>query len=469
LKVVKRNGTIVDFDENRIISAIENAMRETKDGVDNEISRLISKQIKKKSFDVIQVEQIQDIVEECLMNTNRKDVAKSYILYRNNRNKTRNNNKNTGLLNEEFLSDYKHRPSPMNQLGNFVYYRTYSRWLPEEQRREYWWETVKRAVEYNCSLVPTTKEEAEKLYDNIFNLRQFLSGRTLYIGGTLVSEKFPTSNYNCSFAVVDDFEVFKDAFYLLMIGSGFGFRILKNDVLKLPRVKTNVEIIHKYYTSIPKNKREDNTSIQFTNNNMIKIIVGDSKGGWVQALDYLLKMLWDKDFIDIKTIIFDYDYVRPKGERLKTFGGTASGYESLKSMFSKVDKIIKKEGHNQNKERIKLRPINCLDILNTIGENVVIGGVRRTSEIALINSDDEECIKAKSNLYKQVGNGKWEIDTELIHRQMSNNAIYYKEKPSREQIHWQIEQMRYSGEPSFVNEIAGNKRRPNFNGVNPCA
>ncbi len=67
------------------------------------------------------------------------------------------------ILSDEFISRYKHRPNPMKQLGNFVYYRTYSRWLPDEKRREYWWETVRRAVEYNCSLVPTTKAEAEKI------------------------------------------------------------------------------------------------------------------------------------------------------------------------------------------------------------------------------------------------------------------------------------------------------------------
>ena len=468
MKVQKRDGKLVEFDKNSIIKAVENAMLETKEGINSEISHEIANKIESIGLDVYSVENIQDFVEDMLMESNRKDVAKRYIIYRNQREKSRKN-KIQGLLSEEFLSKYKHLPSPMKQLGSFVYYRTYSRYLQEEQRREYWWETVKRAVEYNCGLVQTTKEEAEKLYDNIFNLRQFLSGRTLYIGGTLVSEKFPTSNYNCSFAVIDNFEAFKDAFYLLMIGSGFGFRILKDDVVKLPKVRANVELIHKDYTSVPKDKREDSTSIQFTNNNMVKIIVGDSKGGWVQALDYFLRILWDKDFVDIKTIVFNYDNVRPKGERLKTFGGTASGYESLKSMFAKVDKIIKKEGTNQDQEKIKLKPINCMDILNAIGENVVIGGVRRTSEISLIGSDDEECIKAKSNLYKQSPiNGKWEIDTELSHRQMSNNSIYYKEKPSREQIHWQIEQMRYSGEPAFVNHVAGDKRRPNFNGVNPC-
>ena len=51
---------------------------------------------------------------------------------------------------------------------------------------------------------------------------------------------------------------------------------------------------------------------------------------------------------------------------------------------------------------------------------------------------------------------------------MSNNSIYYTRKPSRERLRWQIDRMRYSGEPGWVNAEAGAKRRPNFNGVNPC-
>ena len=38
----------------------------------------------------------------------------------------------------------------MEQLGAFVYSRTYSRFIPRYGRREFWWETVRRAVEYNC-------------------------------------------------------------------------------------------------------------------------------------------------------------------------------------------------------------------------------------------------------------------------------------------------------------------------------
>ena len=93
--------------------------------------------------------------------------------------------------------------------------------------------------------------------------------------------------------------------------------------------------------------------------------------------------------------------------------------------------------------------------------------MRRTSEIGLIDADDETCIQAKSQLYRSVG-GRWEIDKSIAHRQMSNNSIYYRQKPTREKLHWHLQQMRYSGEPGWINEEAGRKRRENFNGCNPC-
>ncbi|HKL11191.1 MAG TPA: ribonucleoside-triphosphate reductase, adenosylcobalamin-dependent [Clostridia bacterium] len=472
MKVVKRDGNFVEFNPQKIVNAIEKAMRETKEGLDAELSHEVAKGIEeaiKGREAYVKVEEIQDMVEDLLMGSRRKDVAKKYILYRYERDKTRDARKRTDdrILTDAFISNYKHRTSPMNQLGSFVYYRTYSRWLPDEKRREYWWETARRAVEYNCSLVPTTKREAEELFDNIYNLKQFLSGRTFWVGNTPVARNYPISNFNCAFTVIDQFESFRDLFYLLMVGSGVGVRILRDDVNKIPKVRTNYELIHEHYTNIDIDKREDSTSIEFKNNDTVKIIVGDSKEGWVQALDYFFRMIYSNEYRLIKTIVVNYDHVRPHGERLKTFGGTASGHESLKNMFVKINKVIKKAGLIQEAERVKLKPIDCMDIANIIGENVVVGGVRRTAEIVLLDSDDTECIEAKSNLYKQI-DGQWIVDKEIIHRQMSNNSIYYKEKPTREGLNWLIESMRYSGEPGFVNAVAGAKRRENMNGVNPC-
>lgn len=472
IKILKRTGNFVDFNSDKISNAIMKAMKETKDGVDEELAKEISlkiqQEIENKSFP-IPVEVVQDMVENELMDSKRKDVAKKYILYRYERDKSRDSRKRKDykLLSEEFISKYKHIGSPMNQLGNFVYYRTYSRWLPEERRREYWWETVRRAVEYNCSLVPTKKEEAEQLYDNIFNLRQFLSGRTFWVGGTPVSYNYPMANFNCAFEIINDYHSFRDLFYLLMIGSGVGVRILKDDVAQLSKIRSNYKIIHEDYTPVEKPRREDNTSIEFNQNNTVKIIVGDSKEGWVQALDHFFSFINSSEYRNISTVIINYNNVRPKGETLKTFGGTASGHASLKNMFTKIDNVIKKRSTIEGKERFKLKPIDCLDVANIIGENVVVGGVRRTAEIMLIDYDDKDCVEAKNKLYKNI-DGQWIVDKDIIHRSMSNNSIYYRKKPTREQLKWQLEQMRYSGEPGWVNEVAGSKRRPNMNGVNPC-
>ncbi len=471
--VVKRDGTEVIFNPEKIKIAIENAMLETIDGVDLKLAGEIAANIGKRILKAerkINVEEIQDLVEDFLMASDRKDAAKKFIIYRYERDKSRDARKRRDgrIISDEFVSKFKHMPSPMNQLGSFVYYRTYSRWVPLEQRREYWWETIRRSVEYNCSLVPTSKEEAEKLYKNVFEMKQFLSGRTFWVGSTDVSKFYPMSNYNCSFQVIDSFAAFKDIFYLLMVGSGVGVRVLKADADKLPMIRTDIEIIHESYTPVPKGVRQDSTSLEFGKNDTVKITIGDSKEGWVQSLDYFIKVFYSTEYRKITTIILNYDHVRSKGEKLKTFGGTASGHSSMKNMFVKIEKIVLKASARSTTNKVKLKPIDCLDIANIIGENVVVGGVRRTAEIVLIDQDDKECIMAKSDLYKKVDE-KWVIDQEIAHRQMSNNSIYYTRKPTRDQLHWHLQQMRYSGEPGWVNEEAGAKRRPNFNGVNPCA
>ena len=274
------------------------------------------------------------------------------------------------------------------------------------------------------------------------------------------------ANYNCAFEVIDDFHAYHDLFYLLMIGSGVGVRVLKEDAKKLPRIRTDLEIVHKAYTPRPVDARLEYTNLTFSGDT-VTLAIGDSKEGWAQAIDHYFQILTNQEYSRIRRVIVEYDSIRPRGERLKVFGGTASGYESMMTMLDKIHRVIRSAGLRDGNERTQLRPIDLLDIANIIGENVVSGGVRRTSEIGLIDQDDTECIQAKGNLYRQVG-GRWEIDKAIAHRQMSNNSIFYRRKPTREQLHWHMQQMRYSGEPGWVNEAAGLKRRPNFCGCNPC-
>lgn len=470
MNVRKRSGKVVPFDAefiSRAISLASAATGEADGELVNTITEDVVKRLEAKGKEIIDIEKIQDVVEDSLFENRCYQTAKAYILYRTEKEKERTNGSwKEGLLSREFLSPYKHAPNPMEQLGSFVYTRTYSRFLPRLGRREFWWETVRRAVEYNCSLAPTPREEAEKLYDNIYHMRQFLSGRTLWVGNTPVADEYPMANYNCAFEVIDDYHAYHDLFYLLMVGSGVGVRVLKEDAEKLPKIRTNVKILHKAYDARQAEDRLEFTDVNFTNDSAT-LSVGDSKEGWAQALEHYFNILTNSEYAKVKEIVVVYDSIRPRGERLKNFGGTASGYESMMTMLDKIHKVIRAAGARDNAVRTQLQPIDLLDIANIIGENVVSGGVRRTSEIGLIDANDKTCIEAKSHLYRQV-NGRWEIDKSIAHRQMSNNSIYYREKPSREMLHWHLQQMRYSGEPGWINEEAGRKRRPNFNGCNPC-
>ena len=364
-------------------------------------------------------------------------------------------------LSEEFLQKYKWSPNPFpHPIGEFTFYRSYSRYKEDTKEREMWWETVRRSVEYNCNLVPGVRqEEMEELFDNIYNLKYFLSGRTFWVGGTPVSYKYPMSNFNCAFTITDKLRAFYDTFYLLMIGSGVGLRMLKNDIEKLPRFRKDATIKHKPYKAVPKLERLEHTKIDFVKDTFV-ITIGDSKEGWRDALEFLFTLLTESEAQTLN-ITINYDNIRPKGELLKTFGGFASGHESLEIMLKKIIKVI------NNSDRGWLKPIDTLDIACIIGEAVVAGGTRRTALMILIDPDDKECIESKSDLYREI-NGKFVINEDIAHRRTSNNSILYQEKPSESQIRWQIEAMRYSGEPGFINLEAGRKRKPTMEGVNPC-
>ena len=470
MNVRKRSGKVVPFDAgfiHRAISLASAAAGEQDETAIDSMTNAVTDKLAAMGMEILDIETIQDTVEETLFQQMHYQTAKAYILYRMEKEKERTSGTwQEGLLSREFLSPYKHQPNPMGQLGAFVYTRTYSRFLPRLGRREFWWETVRRAVEYNCSLAPTSREEAEKLYDNIYHLRQFLSGRTLWVGGTPVAEKYPMANYNCAFTVIDDFSAYHDLFYLLMVGSGVGVRVLQSDADQLPEVRSDLEILHKSYDAKAPADRLEFTDLTFTRDT-VTMSIGDSKEGWAQALQHYFDILTNREYAALKKIIVVYDSIRPKGERLKNFGGTASGYGSMMAMLDKIHKVIQAAGQRSKQVWTQLKPIDLLDIANIIGENVVSGGVRRTSEIGLIDADDETCIQAKSQLYRNHG-GRWEIDKSIAHRQMSNNSIYYREKPTREKLHWHMQQMRYSGEPGWINEEAGRKRRENFNGCNPC-
>lgn len=436
----------------------------------------------------------------------------------------------TQLLTDEFVAQYPEFPEQMNALGRFVYLRTYSRFLPALGRRENWRETVRRATEYNVQLgvkhmdkigygadIEWHRKEAELLFDNMFNLRQFLSGRTLWVGGAEngVADKYPLANFNCSFINVASWSDLGDLFYLLMVGTGVGFKCTKEMAADLAPIRANTTLLHSEYEPVPKTARYEHTQFRDMGNGYAKIYVGDSKEGWVESLRLYLDILTLQTYEHVHTVKISYNSVRPNGERLNTFGGTASGPEPLREMFAGIDAVLKNAidpgldplettyvcRHDDEDDVCgdigyrKVRPIHILDIGNLIGNNVVVGGVRRTAEIFLMDADDYECIFAKYGL-----NGIWDADKHaaviaktravgleaqaefleslslfdpnarpLHHRRMSNNSIAFTAQPSRDFLNLVFTMMQAEGEPGFVNLEEARRRRPNAEGLNPCA
>jgi len=381
------------------------------------------------------------------------------------------------ILSDSFLTKYKTAESPFSSIGEFVYLRTYSRYLEQDKRRENWFETVQRTVEYNISLgiehrqkhgIPVElekeREEAEQLFDNLFHLRTFTSGRTLYMGGTEIVKEYPLSNYNCCFTLIETMEDFVDVFYLLMLGCGVGVRIDKKLIYKLPEVRqaalegrydgnirliTTKEAMEHTILTINQDKTE------------AEIKVGDSKEGWCDALRIYFNLVTLKEYESIENIVIDYSFVRPEGDRLRRFGGRASGYKSLKRMFEKINKVMKRPAEGS------LTTLDVLDIATIISENVVSGGVRRSAMMIICDEDDEEVIQAKQNIYKVV-DGNWIEDKEISHRKMSNNSVLYQSRPTLERIQEILHSIRINGEPGFINGAEAVRRKKIFQGCNPC-
>jgi adenosylcobalamin-dependent ribonucleoside-triphosphate reductase len=382
------------------------------------------------------------------------------------------------LLADQFLEKYKDRNSPLSHIGEFVYLRTYSRYLEDKKRREIWPETVLRTTQYNVGLgishmeqkglpvnLEEERKEAEMLYDNLFHLRTFTSGRTLYMGGTEIVKHYPLSNYNCSFTNIECMRDLVDVFYLLMVGSGVGIRIDREHVDKLSPVR-HIPLESVYDTQVrsftPKEVME-HTALTIDAYDQSKAIlkVGDSKEGWCEALETYFHLVTSEEYLTIDKLLIDYSYVRPEGERLKRFGGRASGHRSIKRMFEKMNRVFEKRLDG------RLKSIDVLDIATIISENVVSGGVRRSAMMAICDEDDDEVINAKRSIYKVV-DGKWFEDHEISHRKMSNNSILYTHRPSLERITEIINSIKINGEPGFINAAEALRRKPSFRGCNPC-
>lgn len=293
------------------------------------------------------------------------------------------------LLSDDFLASYSQKSAPwgFGGLGEIVYLRTYARPVEGQDRTETWVETLQRVIEGAGRIgVPYTTQEAEALFDHMFNLRCSFSGRALWQLGTPLVEKFNgTSMNNCYFTNIEKIEDFELLFDYLMLGGGVGFSVERSKIHDLPKVKTGVTISHE-------------------RTNDADIIVPDSRTGWRRLLHSVLKSYFDTG----RSFTYSTILVREFGAPLKTFGGTASGPGALIDGIEDICKVMK------NREGKKLRSIDVLDICNIIGRIVVSGSSRRSAQIAMGDPDDILFLRAKN----------WSSGNVPAWRANSNNSIY---------------------------------------------
>jgi len=292
------------------------------------------------------------------------------------------------ILSKDFVKKYaKKQPNwGFNGLGYIVYKRTYAR-LKEDGNTEKWHETIERCINGAQKIgAQYTKEEAERLFDYVFNLKCNFAGRMLWQLGTSTVDRFGANSLlNCWFTSMKEPKAFLFLFENLMLGGGVGYSIRREDVHELPRIKKDVNVTHQ------PTKDAD-------------FIVPDTREGWVKLLSNVLEAF----YVTGKSFTYSTILIRGAGEKISGFGGKASGPSILVDGIEKITKIF------QSREAKKLRSIDVLDICNIIGSIVVAGNVRRSAEIALGDPDDILYIRAKNWSSGNVPN--W--------RAMSNNTLY---------------------------------------------
>ena len=316
---------------------------------------------------------------------------------------------------------------------DYIHKSRYARYLPQEQRRETWGETVSRYLDYFKGQGKLDDSTYDELYTAIYDKEVMPSMRALMTAGEAL-DRDNVAGFNCSYMAIDHPRAFDEMMYILMCGTGAGFSVERQYVAKLPEV---AEDMHPTDTCIH---------------------VADSKIGWAKSFRELISLLYSG-----QVPTWDVSKVRAAGEPLNTFGGRASGPEPLVDLFKFAVSLFK------GAKGRKLSSIEAHDLCCKIAQIVVVGGVRRSALISLSNLTDDRIRRSKHGNW-------WETEPQ---RGLANNSACYTEKPDFEAFmsEWSSLYESRSGERGFFsrvasqNQAAKNGRRDAGHdfGTNPCS
>lgn len=309
----------------------------------------------------------------------------------------------------------------------------YARWDEEKGRRETWEETVERYMTNVVDRVTADYELRTEIKTAILNLEVMPSMRALMTAGPAL-DRDNMAGYNCSFIAIDHPRAFDEILYVLTCGTGVGFSCETQYTNQLPSI---AETFHDTDTTI---------------------VVADSRIGWASSFRELISLLYAGKIPRI-----DVSKVRPKGARLKVFGGRASGPDPLLDLFSYCIHLFR------NAAGRKLTDIEVHGIVCKIGEIVVVGGVRRSALISLSDLSSPRMRDAKSGMW-------WQRHPEFA---LANNSAVYEGKPTVGQFfdEWSSLYNSKSGERGIYNRKGirdkikrlGKRDESLVVGTNPCA
>lgn len=440
-KVQKRDGSIVPFDFNRIVTVINKAMTASSEGSEIEAKKVSYKVLsdllridkKFKNF-VPSVEGIQDTVEKKLMISGYVNTAKNFILYRQERTRLRElSMKVPEEIKEKMAESSKYFKSPYQE---FIFFQFYSKWREELGRRETWIEAIDRFMDYmkeNMGSKLTLAEYGE-VREAILNQEVCPSMRLLWSSGK-AARRTNVCAYNCAYIAPTSWRDLSEIMYVSMCGAGCGFSVEPENVGKFPQIQKQ------------------------TGEMAPKIIIEDDKIGWCDGFVKACEA-WENG----KDVEIDYSLIRPAGTKLETMGGRASGPSVLQDLmkFTKR-KILARQGR-------RLSTLDLHDIICEIGLVVDAGGMRRSALISLSSFDDHDMRDAKKGNF-------WQTEGQ---RSMANNSAVYESKPSAEEFlqEWTALVTSHAGERGIFNrgglqtqvpkrrwEIIKDKKQI---GMNPC-
>lgn len=323
--------------------------------------------------------------------------------------------------------------------ANPVFYRTYSR--KYDGKRETWQEVVKRNIEGMTELGQLTPSEVALLSETQLNLQCLPSGRWMWVGG---SEWIKNPNnfsgaYNCTSTNVVDWDSFGLMMDLAMMGSGTGAILEPKFIEKLPVIRNKINIVSvSEIGTKPTEERLELTEFEVKGNN-VKVVVGDSRHGWITSYQSILEMSSDPEFDYEINVSIDLTNVRPAGERLNGFGGVANPIK-LKDMYGRLASIL------NNAIGRQLTSVECCLLIDEAAVVVVAGNVRRSAGMRQFNSDDQEAAEAKDNLWQQTEDGSWRIDPKRDALRMANHTRVFHTYPSYKAVEEAVTKQFYSGE-----------------------